>query len=604
MSAAGGQRLAVEVLASASEPAPPLASLTREQHAIVNTSRDDVNVGTNIVHVTAAAGAGKTTVLQHLAAKLQNNGYITYVVFNRAAAEEAQGKLPQVDCRTCASLAKTTVEKSIGERIPIENDAKGAYVKLADDVCADDISRLLDNVRQESRRRTRKTILHYIAKTLLEFLHSDGEKPTTTYYPAIVWHREDAPEGVPRDPGDIYIRCASALWDLIKQGPRTFEAIQKVAQLCKLKLHNNNLLVDEAQDLDGAQLAWLVDQSIVHDKRLWLVGDAAQTIYSFRGVRSSKLASLHNTAHYTLGGSFRFNARIAAVANTVLWLKSLTQPDLWKPYRVRGCGAHGEVTVHSAVGGGEPVTLITRTRAALLIRACDIGATNPHLALAINGGSHGDGRGHLRGWGKFLDEVKMFYEVFTSSRNSLPLEDLDDSTWDDWRSLVDAIKTRELKKYHPHVMVIDEYGDQALSMVERFRADVVRKAIPVDRADVVLSTTHAAKGMEWDIVELANDFIELAEVEMKHDGSAAFKIPSKGDDLNLWYVAVTRAKRKLTIPPKLMKLVEWLRTDAPTTLSRQWCDEMKSFHGGIVIDGHDMTEPPPPPPVKQESVDV
>ena len=161
-----------------------------------------------------------------------------------------------------------------------------------------------------------------------------------------------------------------------------------------------------------------------------------------------------------------------------------------------------------------------------------------------------------------------------------------------------------MKKYHPHVMVIDEYGDQALSMVERFRADVVRKAIPVDRADVVLSTTHAAKGMEWDIVELANDFIELAEVEMKHDGSAAFKIPSKGDDLNLWYVAVTRAKRKLTIPPKLMKLVEWLRTDAPTTLSRQWCDEMKSFHGGIVIDGHDMTEPPPPPPVKQESIDV
>ncbi|XRB06213.1 hypothetical protein NFJ02_26g61650 [Pycnococcus provasolii] len=33
-------------------------------------------------------------------------------------------------------------------------------------------------------------------------------------------------------------------------------------------------------------------------------------------------------------------------------------------------------------------------------------------------------------------------------------------------------------------------------------------------------------------------------------------------------------------------------------------DEMKSFHGGIVIDGHDMTEPPPPPPVKQESIDV
>ena len=44
--------------------------------------------------------------------------------------------------------------------------------------------------------------------------------------------------------------------------------------------------------------------------------------------------------------------------------------------------------------------------------------------------------------------------------------------------------------------------------------------------------------------------------------------------------------------------------DASTTTGREWCDEMKSFHGGIVIDGHDMTEPPPPPPVKQESIDV
>lgn len=59
--------------------------------------------------------------------------------------------------------------------------------------------------------------------------------------------------------------------------------------------------------------------------------------------------------------------------------------------------------------------------------------------------------------------------------------------------------------------------------------------------DIVFSTAHKSKGMEWDTVVLLDDFIPTL-VSGPISGEAQ-------EERNLLYVAVTRAKRKLIINP-------------------------------------------------------
>ncbi|MBO9634635.1 MAG: DNA helicase, partial [Chitinophagaceae bacterium] len=64
-----------------------------------------------------------------------------------------------------------------------------------------------------------------------------------------------------------------------------------------------------------------------------------------------------------------------------------------------------------------------------------------------------------------------------------------------------------------------------------------------EKADMIFSTVHRAKGMEYDIVHLVNDFISENKIK-KAKGEAAAKKekPDLGrlnEEINLLYVALT-----------------------------------------------------------------
>ncbi|MEU9529372.1 MULTISPECIES: 3'-5' exonuclease [Streptomyces] len=89
---------------------------------------------------------------------------------------------------------------------------------------------------------------------------------------------------------------------------------------------------------------------------------------------------------------------------------------------------------------------------------------------------------------------------------------------------------------HPWVDLIDDIGTQtALEAVDRLGSE--------ENSDVIISTVHKAKGREWPVVRIGEDFTER-EPEPDATGKPG-RIPR--NEARLAYVAITRARHQLDI---------------------------------------------------------
>jgi len=81
-------------------------------------------------------------------------------------------------------------------------------------------------------------------------------------------------------------------------------------------------------------------------------------------------------------------------------------------------------------------------------------------------------------------------------------------------------------------------------------------------SDIVLSTAHKAKGREWESVRLAPDFLSS-----RLNGSD----PNAEAEVRLFYVAMTRAKNRLSVDPEMLATFtsgEWKKRKLETPLAR------------------------------------
>lgn len=139
-----------------------------------------------------------------------------------------------------------------------------------------------------------------------------------------------------------------------------------------------------------------------------------------------------------------------------------------------------------------------------------------------------------------------------------------------WNAFCSQVESRELSKYGASIHVVNTFGDKTMDVMELFENEVMQKKYSAEEADVILSTTHAAKGMEWEHVQVCNDFADIFKVSFDgplkaQRGSAGsnakrnswqFHIKGWGDDINLLYVACTRAKKLLSIPQSLKTFLQ------------------------------------------------
>ena len=76
---------------------------------------------------------------------------------------------------------------------------------------------------------------------------------------------------------------------------------------------------------------------------------------------------------------------------------------------------------------------------------------------------------------------------------------------------------------------------------------------------MIFGTVHRCKGMEYDSVTLLNDFITEKKLRKSVVQSAPGKMAAEersflNEEINILYIAVTRAKHKLILPPEINPL--------------------------------------------------
>ena len=97
-------------------------------------------------------------------------------------------------------------------------------------------------------------------------------------------------------------------------------------------------------------------------------------------------------------------------------------------------------------------------------------------------------------------------------------------------------------------MLAEEYGNRVPHIVR----EVSNRDVGAKYSDIVFSTGHKAKGMEFPVVELAQDFVGMITAHKAHPEQHIVN----EQEINLLYVAITRATRELHLNPAIVDFIE------------------------------------------------
>ena len=152
----------------------------------------------------------------------------------------------------------------------------------------------------------------------------------------------------------------------------------------------------------------------------------------------------------------------------------------------------------------------------------------------------------------YADEGASLYDVLNLFANRRHL--IKDKLIRQMRSmeeLEDYVEKTEDAQLGMLVNIVKEYGDEIPEIIRKIKEKHV-KDDEKEKAEMVFSTVHRCKGMEYDMIQIVDDFIKKEELENSTiDKSNALLIDKLSEEINLLYVAITRTKNSIYIPASL-----------------------------------------------------
>lgn len=489
--------------------------LTAEQQAIVDWNGDCT--------INAVAGSGKTSTIIAYAASRPEGSRILYLAFNKSVKEEAVRKF------TALGLHHVTVETA--HSLAFRHVIPGSKYTLRSRGYATHETAAILALQGDGDRHTEYIIANHINKFVAYFCNSAARKVQELNYLDKVTDAK----------ARLFVQ---RFYPVIETGTRRLLASMERAEidiihdfyLKKFQLNcpalpYEYILFDEGQDASAAMLDVFNRQNAI---RL-IVGDTHQQIYSWRYAVNSLAQTTGQ--RFRLSASFRFPAAIAGLAMEILqWKEKI---DRYEPVTITGKG--------KAV---KPVTTATiaRTNLGLLLNAIDYISRNrktKHIYFEGNINSY-----------TYADDGASLYDVLNLyNGNRDRIRDPLIASLKDMKELEEYIETTEDLQLGMMAEIVNEYENEVFTILQNLKnlhtGDADRH-----KAEMIFSTVHRAKGMEYDTVYLVNDFMSESKLDRTLKEAETNKQPADllrlNEEINLLYVAVTRARHKLFIPESLL----------------------------------------------------
>ena len=515
---AGAQSLAADLRSQALPrvdacllPAPPGRRLTSEQAAVVEASYPPGA----LARVVAFAGTGKTSTLRALAAA-HPEWRILYTAFNNSVVADGKKAFEQLHNVTCATTHVIAA--------PARHELQSANKKLR--TCQMTVRDVCNAFPGHEAKH-----LFMALAAADAFLVSDAEQVQAAH----VQLRGDAPLATVID---LANRMVNRMMDPEDTFPFTFNAYLRKFVLSGPQLPYDCICVDEAQDLNPITVRLFMTQT--HARRIF-VGDSHQHIYAFNGTRDC-LTTLPVTLSFRLTRSFRFGAELAAVADKLLFMKGESIPLRGGRGSFTSIDIGNKLQAEYFAGAGCMLGVV-RFNVSLI----DLGFEASTLGASVYIETPAAAR-------QFINLAEDVYRVAKGQTNMVShanrhrlsrfqsLEELDE----------EAIESAQTD-LHILALLIRKHTartDRFPEILQQLRNTLMDSQ---EGAHALLSTCHKAKGCEHDHVFVCDDLVEQVMKHLVDNGRVA---ETAYDDLNLLYVGITRARRRLTLPSLLVQRLD------------------------------------------------
>jgi hypothetical protein len=471
---------------------------TQEQQPIIHSTADKLLVQ-------AFAGTGKTTTLvgyatQHASLKM------LYLCYNKPVELTAKGRFPRnVICKTAHGLAYAVYGSQY-------------TAKQTNNLRLTDIARAINTQDWE--------LVRDVLTTLNNFMASADNELGRVHFPRFQGQRmlTSAQERFLNNALSVAKTIWSRMIDLQDTGMSiNHDGYLKLYQLSKPDLSERFkvILLDEGQDVNPV----IADLVKIQRIRKVTVGDPHQQIYRFRGAEDALNSDwMADAERHYLTQSFRFGPAVAHVANIILFYKGETR-------KLQGLGP--STLVKRALPEDLPHrTFIHRTVTGVIENALRLVTSQPNIYWVGGIDSYS------------LRDLEDLY-LFSRNRN----QDVQNRKllrdYRDFTQYVEIAEVSQDTEMLRSIKIITAYPDLP-QRIQTLRARSVDNELD---ATITLTTGHKSKGLEWDFVSLYDDF-------SADPLSPDIDQGRKDDELNLLYVAVTRAMKILALNSMVLSIMQ------------------------------------------------
>lgn len=487
---------------------------THEQMRIIHHELEPKHV----VRILAFAGTGKTSTLMEYA-RLRPAKRFLCIVYNKSVCEISKQSFPSnVDCRTAHSLAF----RAVGFRYQKKLAPKLRALDVAKLVAVDERLSPMPGVR----------VARLVLSTVESFLASEDSELSLLHVPTQMPRLNDDGPAMPLRPVDRQVlrEMSLELWKRMcnaedHEARMPHDGYLKLFQLKQPVLGSYDaIFVDEAQDCNPAMLSLVLSQPCAK----LLVGDPHQQIYAFR--RAVDALSLVPSTHtFCLTQSFRFGPEIGFVASCALEvLKNVTDKTI--------VGSAEPGTVLGPTSG--QVAILARSNLTLFNMAVEIVCNGCHVDYGL---SHVNGAfvGGLSSYG-FQQVLDIYYLKHNAREATSLIRDPFVKKFVSFQRLQTYANAAEDLDLCSKLAFVEVHGHH---VPEYVRTLELRCNGDQRLANIVFSTAHKAKGLEFDTVCLANDFSAGDLLGRPRHARTAEWL----EEYHVLYVAITRARRSLRL---------------------------------------------------------